>query len=142
SGTRRKDQGRLGYRQFDLGCIPELVGHTESPRALKQAECLFSLGVASSSPRPAIIFAPRARFTLRMSGSSSGLSPTASAIENSNVSIAGRPRNVWATKTSNTIDQHCRGQEISKLPNASIEFRLRRCSFSTAPADDRPFSFE
>ena len=45
----------------------------------------------TSTPWRAIICAPRARLTLRIAGSSSGLSPTASATENSSVSIGGRP---------------------------------------------------
>ena len=57
----------------------------------------------TNTPWRAIICAPRARLTLRIVGSSSGLRPTASAIEKSNVSIGGRPLRTWTTKTTRTM---------------------------------------
>ncbi len=57
----------------------------------------------TSTPWRAIILAPRARLTLRMTGRSSGLRPTASAIEKSSVSIGGRPSSVFTANTRITI---------------------------------------
>jgi hypothetical protein len=57
----------------------------------------------TSTPRRAIVLAPRARFTLRMAGNSSGLSPTARATEKRSVSTGGRPASVCATKTASTM---------------------------------------
>ena len=65
----------------------------------------FSMAVRcrTSTPWRAIICAPRARLTLKMAGSSSGLSPTASATENNNVSIGGRPFSTWTMNTTKTM---------------------------------------
>ena len=65
----------------------------------------FSMAVRcrTSTPWRAIICAPRARLTLKMAGSSSGLSPTASATENNNVSIGGRPFSTWTMNTRKTM---------------------------------------
>ena len=65
----------------------------------------FSIAVRwrTSTPWRAIICAPRARLTLRIAGSSSGLRPTASATENSSVSMGGRPFTTWMMKTRKTM---------------------------------------
>ncbi len=63
----------------------------------------IALNRRTSTPCRAIIWAPLARLTLRIAGSSSGLSPTASATEKSSVSTGGRPRNTCATKTRSTM---------------------------------------
>jgi len=57
----------------------------------------------TSTPWRAIILAPCARLRLKMTGSSSGLNPTASASENSSVSIGGRPSRVLTASTTSTI---------------------------------------
>jgi hypothetical protein len=57
----------------------------------------------TSTPRAAIICAPRARFTVRIAGSSSGLRPTANATENRKVSAGGRPNSMFTTNTHSTM---------------------------------------
>ena len=63
----------------------------------------MALRCRTRTPRRAIIWAPRARLTLRIAGNSSGLSPTASATAKSSVSTGGRPRNMCAAKTRSTM---------------------------------------
>ena len=88
----------------------------------------FSIAVRrrTSTPWRAIIEAPRDRLTLRIAGSSSGLSPTASAIENSSVSIGGRPRTMWAAKTSSTMISIDAGQQVAEATDAAVELGFRR----------------
>jgi hypothetical protein len=62
----------------------------------------MAFSLRTITPWRAIICAPRARLTLRMAGSSSGLNPTANATEKSRVSTGGRPRSMCAAKTSST----------------------------------------
>ena len=66
-----------------------LIGaeHIHAPQILDCIETPHENAVVS------IISAPRDKFTLRIAGRSSGLRPTASAIEKSSVSTGGRPRN-------------------------------------------------
>ena len=65
---------------------------------------------------------------LRMAGRSSGLSPTASAIEKSSVSTGGRPRSMWAANTTRTSTSIAVGQQVAEVSEAAIElgFRCRR----------------
>ena len=65
----------------------------------------FSMALSRRTRTPCadIALAPRARLMLRMAGSSSGLRPTARAIENSSVSTSGRPSSRLTVNTSSTI---------------------------------------
>ena len=63
----------------------------------------MALSRRTSTPCAAIALAPRARLMLRMAGSSSGLRPTASAIEKRSVSTSGRPSSRLTVNTSSTI---------------------------------------
>ena len=52
--------------------------------------------------RAAMRTAPRDRVTVVIIGSSSGVSPTASATENISDSITGRPNSTWVASTTRT----------------------------------------
>ena len=80
----------------------------------------------TSTPWRAIICAPRARLTLKMAGSSSGLSPTASAIENNNVSIGGRPFSTWTMNTRKTMTSMALVNRWPNRRSPAVEFRFRR----------------
>ena len=88
----------------------------------------FSIAVRcrTSTPWRAIICAPRARLTLKIAGSSSGLSPTASATENSNVSIGGRPFTHVDDEDEKDHDQHGTRQQVAEAAEPAVEFRFRR----------------
>ena len=72
----------------------------------------------TSTPWRAIICAPRARLTLRIAGSSSGLRPTASATEKSSVSMGGRPRSMCADEDDEHHDEHRARQQIAEAADA------------------------
>lgn len=101
----------------------------------------IALRCRTSTPWRAISWAPRARLMLRIAERSSGLRPTASAIENRSVSSAGRPSATLTTSTASTMtssfehdavgrDQAARGQQ-----DDVARHHLRhgdRCRFSVA----------
>ena len=69
----------------------------------------------TKTPRCAIRFAPTARLIVTIAGSSSGVSPTAIARENSTASIGGRPIATLITKIAITRTAVMR---TSSLPNS------------------------
>jgi len=77
-----------------------------------------------SMPPSASVCAARARLTPRIAGNSSGLSPTASASANSNVSTGGRPSTTLIANTSTTI--------TSMLTRRSMPKRRSPCSNSVS----------
>ena len=89
-------------------------------------EVLDRREVAHQHAVAAIICAPRARLTLKIAGSSSGLSPTASATENNNVSIGGRPLKTCDDEDEKDHDQHGARQQVAETAEPPVEFRFRR----------------
>ena len=63
----------------------------------------MALSLRTSTPPAASICAPRARLTVRIAGSSSGLRPTARATEKSSVSTIGRPYSALIANTGTTM---------------------------------------
>ena len=74
----------------------------------------------------AIIWAPRARLTLRMAGSSSGLSPTASATANSKRLDGRAAVDHVHDEYEEDHDQHGAGQQVAESANAAVEFGFWR----------------
>ncbi len=70
--------------------------------------------------------APRVRFTLRIAGSSSGLSPTASAIAKRSVSIGGPSLECVRGEDHDDQDQHDARQQVAEVPDAAIELGFGR----------------